>query len=103
MAQLAIVQRVHHSEDLTPGEGQALRGFLLTFKVTSYEKRISSATRQDVSVHWETKAQVAGLGLTEGLSWSPLPGPSAPSTWAYGNQTPTGGSKNYQLPKVPCG
>lgn len=61
VAQLAIVQRVYHSEDLSPGEGQALGSFLLTFKVASYEKRISPATSQDISVHWRIKVTLAVL------------------------------------------
>lgn len=68
MAQLAIVQRIYDSEDLPPGEGQALWGFLLTFKVASYKKGIPSATSQDVSIHWKTKAFLyVAICLARGL------------------------------------
>lgn len=50
VAQLAVVQGVHHLEDVPPTEGQTLRSLLLIIKVGSDEEGISAARHQDVII-----------------------------------------------------
>lgn len=50
VAQLAIVQGVHHLEDVPPTEGQTLRGLLLIIKVGSDEEGISTTRHQYVII-----------------------------------------------------
>lgn len=42
VAQLAIIQGVHHLENLPTAEGKALRSLLLIFKVGSDKERVST-------------------------------------------------------------
>lgn len=51
VSQLAIVQSVHHFEDVPSRKGQALRLFLLIVKVCPYKEGVSSSRHEDVFVN----------------------------------------------------
>lgn len=43
VSQLAVIQSVHHFEDVPSGKGQALRLFLFIVKVRTYKEGVSSS------------------------------------------------------------
>lgn len=51
VSQLAVVQRVHHFEDVPSRKGQALWLFLLIVKVRPYKEGVSSSRHEDVFVN----------------------------------------------------
>lgn len=50
VAKLAIIQGVHHLEDVPPAEGQALRSLLLILKVGPDEEGVSTSRYQDIII-----------------------------------------------------
>ena len=51
VAKPAIIQCVHHLEDVPPAEGQTLRSLLLIYKVSPDEERISVPRDQDIIIY----------------------------------------------------
>lgn len=51
VTQFAIIKCVSHFKDLSPGEGETLRSFLLIFKVGPDVERVSSSRSQNVLIY----------------------------------------------------
>lgn len=52
VAELAIIEGVHHLEDVPPAEGQALRSLFLILKVGPDEEGVSPPRHQDIIIDW---------------------------------------------------
>lgn len=50
VAELSVVEGVHHLEDVPPAEGQALRSLFLILKVGPNEEGVSAPRHQNVIV-----------------------------------------------------
>lgn len=57
VAELAVIQGVHHLEDVPTAEGEALRGLLLVLKVGPDEEGVSTPRHQYIIVDWKDQKE----------------------------------------------